>query len=155
MAQKFGTRRRLPQRETSSTADCLVGGILVRRAVCAYCWRVTTNTHTSQKSFLVTWLLAWFLGTLGIDRFYLGKIGTGVLKLITLGGFGIWAIIDLIIYLVGAGRDKSGQPLEGYEQHKKLAWIVTIVLFVLGIGFGGCSVTTLGDLQSDAMALGL
>ena len=116
---------------------------------------MTTNTHTSQKSFLVTWLLAWFLGTLGIDRFYLGKIGTGVLKLITLGGFGIWAIIDLIIYLVGAGRSYRGLPLEGYEQHKKLAWIVTIVLFVLGIGFGGCSVTNLGDLQSDAMALGL
>ena len=116
---------------------------------------MTTNTHTPQKSFLVTWLLAWFLGSLGIDRFYLGKIGTGVLKLITLGGFGIWSIIDLIIYLVGAGRDKSGQPLEGYEQHKKLAWIVTVVLFVLGIGFSGCSVATLGDIQSDAMALGL
>lgn len=120
----------------------------------AYCCPVTTNTHTSQKSFLVTWLLAWFLGSLGIDRFYLGKIGTGVLKLITLGGFGIWSLIDLIIYLVGAGRDKNGQPLEGYEQHKKLAWIVTAVMFVVGIGFGSCSVTTLGDIQNGAMALG-
>lgn len=113
----------------------------------------STHTQTSGKSFIVTWLLAWFLGTLGIDRFYLGKFGTGVLKLITLGGFGIWSIVDLIIYLVGAGRDKRGLPLDGYDEHKKLAWIVTVIFFVLGIGFGGCSVSNINDFQDDAMAL--
>lgn len=89
-----------------------------------------------KKSFIVTWLLSWFLGVLGIDRFYLGKIGTGVLKLVTLGGFGIWALIDIILILCGAMRDKSGYSLAGYEQHKKMALIVTVLLLVLGVGAG-------------------
>ncbi|HLS33896.1 MAG TPA: TM2 domain-containing protein, partial [Brevibacterium sp.] len=91
----------------------------------------------NQKSFLVTWLLAYFVGVLGIDRFYLGKIGTGILKLITFGGLGIWALIDLIMVLVGATRDKEGRPLAGYDQHKMLAWIVTVVLIVVGWGVSG------------------
>ena len=91
---------------------------------------------TPQKSFVVTWILAFLLGTFGIDRFYLGKIGTGILKLITFGGLGLWTLIDLIITLVGARRDKAGQPLAGYDQYKVLAWIVTIVLVVLGASIG-------------------
>ena len=43
-----------------------------------------------QKEFLVALLLSIFLGQLGIDRFYMGYIGTGILKLITFGGCGIW-----------------------------------------------------------------
>lgn len=87
----------------------------------------------SSKSFIATWLLSAFLGTLGVDRFYLGKIGTGVLKLVTLGGLGVWALIDLILVLAGAQKDKEGRSLAGYDQYKKIAWIVTAVLFVLGI----------------------
>ena len=102
---------------------------------------MTTPAPVSQKSFVVTWLLSLFLGALGIDRFYLGKIGTGILKLITGGGLGIWALIDLLIILFGAMRDKYGRPLEGYEENKRVAWIVTIILLlVTGIGsysYGG------------------
>ncbi len=97
---------------------------------------MSTASSTPQKSFVVTWLLSLLLGTFGIDRFYLGKIGTGILKLITLGGFGLWTLIDLIITLVGAQRDKLGRSLEGYDQYKVLAIIVTIVLVVLGAGIG-------------------
>ena len=97
---------------------------------------MSTASSTPQKSFVVTWLLSLLLGTFGIDRFYLGKIGTGILKLITLGGFGLWTLIDLIITLVGAQRDKQGRSLEGYDQYKVLAIIVTIVLVVLGAGIG-------------------
>ena len=86
----------------------------------------------SNKSFVATWLLAYFLGWLGIDRFYLGKVGTGILKLITIGGIGIWALVDLILVLAGKTRDKNGLPLAGYEQNKKVAWIVTAVLVLLG-----------------------
>ncbi|MFE0151824.1 TM2 domain-containing protein [Nonomuraea sp. NPDC059007] len=63
------------------------------------------------RSWLVAVLLCFFLGVLGVHRFYVGKIGTGILQLITLGGFGIWVLIDFIMILVGAFKDKQGQPL--------------------------------------------
>ncbi len=94
------------------------------------------NASAPQKSFVATWLLAWFLGTFGIDRFYLGKIGTGILKLITLGGLGLWSLIDLIITLAGGQRDKDGRPLAGYQENKTVAWIITIVAILLGAGIG-------------------
>ncbi|MCR2827312.1 Ltp family lipoprotein [Microbacterium sp. zg.Y909] len=97
---------------------------------------------TSQKSFVVTWVLSYLLGGLGVDRFYLGKIGTGVLKLLTLGGFGIWALVDIILVLTGNQKDKHGLPLAGYDQHKKLAWIITAVLLVLGMVSGGIAAAT-------------
>jgi hypothetical protein len=71
-----------------------------------------------------------------VDRFYLGKIGTGIAKLLTGGGFGIWAIVDLIIVLTGNARDKDGRPLEGYPEHKTKAWIISGALWVLGIIVG-------------------
>jgi TM2 domain-containing membrane protein YozV len=87
----------------------------------------------SDKSFIVTWLLGWLLGSFGADRFYLGKIGTAIAKLVTAGGFGIWALIDLIMHLVGATRDKQGRRLAGYDQHKKKAWIITIGVWLLQV----------------------
>jgi hypothetical protein len=87
----------------------------------------------SSKSFLVTWLLSLLLGVLGVDRFYLGKVGTGLLKLFTFGGVGIWALIDLILVLANKTRDKQGLPLEGYDRHKKVALIVTGAFVLLSI----------------------
>ena len=66
------------------------------------------TSDISPKSRLVALLLCFFLGFLGIHRFYVGKIGTGILMLITLGLFGIWTFIDLIIIIVGAFKDKEG-----------------------------------------------
>lgn len=66
----------------------------------------------SDKSFVVTALLCFFLGGLGIHRFYVGKIGTGVLQLITLGGLGIWTLIDFIMILVGKFTDANGDLIK-------------------------------------------
>jgi TM2 domain-containing membrane protein YozV len=93
----------------------------------------------SQKSFLVTWLLALLLGTFGADRFYLGKIGTAIAKLLTLGGLGVWSLIDLILVLAGVTTDKNGQRLAGYDAKKTVAWIVTAVFIVLG-SIGGIAI---------------
>ena len=88
-----------------------------------------------QKSFLVTWLLSHFLGVFGVDRFYLGQVGLGLGKLFTFGGCGIWAFIDLILHLSGASRDKYGRPLAGRDRYKVMAWIVSGVLMLIGLGF--------------------
>lgn len=65
----------------------------------------------SDKDWLVTVLLSFFVGVLGIDRFYLGYTGLGILKLVTFGGCGIWALIDLILIVMGRLPDASGRPL--------------------------------------------
>ncbi len=66
----------------------------------------------SEKGFVPTLLLCLLLGTLGIHRFYVGKIGTGILMIITLGAFGIWTLIDLIMIAVGSFKDKNGLPIK-------------------------------------------
>ncbi|MDR2514128.1 MAG: TM2 domain-containing protein [Christensenellaceae bacterium] len=64
-----------------------------------------------MKNKMVALLLSIFLGELGIDRFYLGYIGLGILKLITVGGFGIWWLIDVIMIAIGKMKTKSGEEL--------------------------------------------
>ncbi len=66
----------------------------------------------SEKGFVPTLLLCFFLGTFGVHRFYVGKVGTGVLMLLTFGGLGIWALIDFIMIAVGSFTDKEGRPIK-------------------------------------------
>ncbi|MCG2621412.1 TM2 domain-containing protein [Arthrobacter sp. I2-34] len=104
-----------------------------------------------QKSFLVTWLLSLLVGFFGVDRFYLGKVGTGLLKLFTFGGAGIWWLVDLIITLAGKQRDKRGYLLEGYDKHKVLALVVTaVVIVVSAISNGARGATEAGSADSGA-----
>ena len=66
----------------------------------------------SDKEWLVTVLLNLFLGTIGAHRFYVGKTGTGILQFITLGGCGIWTVIDLIMIITGSFKDKDGYEIK-------------------------------------------
>ena len=63
------------------------------------------------KDWLVALLLSIFLGIIGVDRFYAGHIGLGVLKLITAGGCGIWWIVDVIMIANGRFKDSNGRKL--------------------------------------------
>lgn len=67
-----------------------------------------TLPTTSEKDWIVTLVIAVVLGGLGIDRFYAGSIGLGVLKLITFGGFGLWWLIDIILLVTGNYNDGNG-----------------------------------------------
>ena len=67
---------------------------------------------TSDKSWIAALLLCIFLGGLGIHRFYVGKVGTGILYLLTAGFFGIGVIIDIIMIAVGSFTDKGGNFLK-------------------------------------------
>ena len=66
---------------------------------------------TSDKDWTVLLILSIVLGSLGVDHFYSGKIGTGILKLITLGACTIWALIDLIMVITGGFKDSNGLPV--------------------------------------------
>jgi TM2 domain-containing membrane protein YozV len=65
----------------------------------------------AQKDWLVALLLSIFVGQLGIDRFYLGYVGLGVIKLLTVGGCGIWWLIDVILIAMNNLPDAQGRPL--------------------------------------------
>ena len=65
----------------------------------------------SSRNWIVALLLCWFFGALGVHRFYVGKTGTGIAQLLTLGGLGIWILIDFIMILVGAFTDNEGNRL--------------------------------------------
>ena len=66
------------------------------------------ETANSGKSFVATLVLCLLLGMLGVHRFYVGKIGTGIVMLLTMGGLGIWALVDLIMIAVQKFRDSDG-----------------------------------------------
>lgn len=66
----------------------------------------------SSKTKVAAALLCFFLGGLGIHRFYVGKVGTGILWLLTGGCFGIGTLIDFIMILCGAFKDKSGAVIK-------------------------------------------
>lgn len=92
-----------------------------------------TKKISRQRHFLAVFFFSFFWGTFGVDRLYLGKYGTGILKLITAGGFGLWTIVDLILIMGGSMRDKQGREMLQFAEYKKFAYW-TVLLFALAVG---------------------
>jgi hypothetical protein len=69
------------------------------------------DPNVSPRLLLPAVLLCFWFGVFGVHRFFVGKVGTGLLMLFTFGGLGIWALIDLIILICGAFTDSDGRKL--------------------------------------------
>lgn len=92
-----------------------------KAVICVHCGVATNNPNVASSileidgvrryDWLTTLLLCFFLGGLGIHSFYTKKTGIGVAQLLTFGGCGIWALIDLIMIITDSFRDGNGNPL--------------------------------------------
>ncbi len=65
----------------------------------------------TDKKILPAFLLCFFLRMFGAHRFYVGKIGTGIAQILTLGGLGFWALYDFIMIIIGKFTDAEGNVL--------------------------------------------
>ena len=74
--------------------------------------KVMSTEQTSGKSFVATLILCILLGGLGVHRFYVGKVGTGIIMLLTLGGLGIWQLIDIIRIAIQKFKDSDGAVIK-------------------------------------------
>ena len=98
---------------TQARAGVLKSNTMVKRADGTGAWFLASELPGvfSDKDWLSTLLISFFVGWFGIDRFYLGYTGLGILKLITFGGCGIWYVVDLILIAMGKLDDSEGRPL--------------------------------------------
>ena len=101
--------------KAADEAFCSSCGAIIKKEaeICPKCGvRQKKQSGDISSNWLTLFLLSIFLGEFGVDRFYVGKIGTGILKLITGGGCGIWWLIDWIMILTEKFTDKDGNVIK-------------------------------------------
>jgi len=103
------------RQKAADEAFCSSCGATIKREaeICPRCGVRQKNSSgsASEKYTTLLWL-SILLGEFGVDRFYVGKIGTGLLKLVTGGGCLVWWIIDVILILSGKFTDSNGNVIE-------------------------------------------
>jgi TM2 domain-containing membrane protein YozV len=90
--------------------------------------------RVSEKSYIVTFLLSLFLGMFGADRFYLGYYVSGGFKLLTLGGLGVWYLLDLLTIYTDNTQSQNGSNLSGYTEQRRIASIILGLTIILSAG---------------------
>jgi predicted nucleic acid-binding Zn ribbon protein len=105
-----------PVRPTTTCRAC--GKTIDAEAVvCTGCgvMQPAARALDANRKLLPVFLLAFLLGPFGAHRFFVGKTGTAVLQLFTLGGMGLWVLYDLVVIITGNFTDKEG--------HKITEWV--------------------------------
>lgn len=121
--------------------------------------QLKTKKFPKQRHFLAVFFISFMWGTFGVDRMYLGKWGTGILKLVTFGGFGLWVIVDLILIMSGAMRDKQGREMLQFAEYKTfvykmvliLAVVVGVVVLVNGLFLIAAVMQLMTDMQNGTL----
>jgi len=106
-----------------------------------------------NKSWTTLIYLSVIVGYLGADRFYVGKIGSGIFKLLTLGGLGIWWIVDIIAIAGGKFTDTSGKLVEKPENAKKHIGIsigILVLLVIIGNNIDNPAVNAVNAINEDS-----
>ena len=88
------------------------------------------------RSYILTLLLSMFLGGLGIHRFYTGYVIIGIIQLISVGGFGVWALIDLVSIALNKYKDADGREL---VNHNAGCGLMVLIFLIATFMFGGIS----------------
>jgi TM2 domain-containing membrane protein YozV len=97
--------------EIKKLNDLLKDGLLTQEEYDSQKEKLLKPNSQSQNQWIVVLLLAFFLGFIGAHRFYVGKNGTGILMILTVGGIGLWVLYDLIIIITGNFKTKEGNKV--------------------------------------------
>ena len=97
--------------EIKKLNDLLKDGLLTQEEYDSQKNKLLKSDSQSQNQWIVVLLLAFFLGFIGAHRFYVGKNGTGILMILTVGGIGLWVLYDLIIIITGNFKTKQGNKV--------------------------------------------